>query len=84
MNRICTINDKILRQTNDALLRINQITDGLSNVRLSPRTGNVNTTTNNDLSMCEMMNLDPDGTLTPTARRNKEEAKILKDSIFQI
>jgi len=31
-----------------------------------------------------MMNLDPDGTLTPTARRNKEEAKILKDSIFQI
>jgi len=30
-----------------------------------------------------MINLD-DGTLTPTAKRNKEEAKILKDSIFQI
>jgi hypothetical protein len=32
----------------------------------------MNNTTNNDISICEMINLD-DGTLTPTAKRNKEE-----------
>lgn len=65
INRICTINNKILRQTNDALVRINQITDDISMIKLSPRTGNINNTTHNDISMCEM-NLD-DTTLTPTA-----------------
>jgi hypothetical protein len=33
--------------------------------------------------MCEG-NFQDDGTLTPTAKRNQQEAKILKDSIRQI